>query len=59
MLSLVLRFGGDNTFNRNWGFKGGAIYTEFEATISPPQDGGALVFQSLRGTVGTTCTCRS
>lgn len=48
---LALRFGGDNTFDDNWGYKGGAIYNEAQASISPPQDGGDLVFENIRGTV--------
>lgn len=54
---LVLRFGGENTFDDNWGYKGGAIYNEPEAFLSPPEDGGDLVFENIRGTVGACYAC--
>lgn len=50
--SLTLRFGGDNTFDDNWGYIGGAIYNGEDTSFSPPQDGGELIFQNIRGEVG-------
>ena len=52
MYSVALRFGGDNTFDDNWGFWGGAIYNQFGASLSDPQDSGELIFQNIRGEVG-------
>jgi len=43
--------GGDNTFDDNWGYKGGAIYNAAGGSITPPQDGGEIIYQNLRGEV--------
>lgn len=49
--SVALRFNGDHTFDDNWALVGGAIFIAVEASIFPPEDGGELIFQNLRGEV--------
>lgn len=45
------RFAGDSTFDDNWGYLGGAIYNDADASLNLPEDGGELIFQNVRGEV--------
>lgn len=54
---LILRFEGVATFDDNMSYAGGAILNAPLGAISPPVD-GELIYQNLRGEVGTGDTFR-
>lgn len=48
---LFLRFGGQIRFEDNMAYRDGGVFNAVGASISPPQDGGELIFQKFRGEV--------